>query len=58
MENNTTNESEKRITRIFHSIKDAFKFAWANSDKKPKVRSTTGTDIHTVSYLNAFNSES
>lgn len=55
MENKSNNES--RVTKIFKSIQEAFSFAWKNKDKKCKVRSQTGTDLHTVSYLSAYSSE-
>lgn len=48
-ENNNNNAQKSRITKVFKSIRDAFSFAWANKDKKPKVRSTA--DDFYVSYL-------
>ena len=43
--------NENRITKIIHGLKNAFSWCRENADKKPKMRTKTGTDDYYISYI-------
>lgn len=50
MENTENNNNESRITKIVKGFKNAFTWCKDNKDKKPKMRTVTGTDDYYISY--------
>ena len=56
MENTENNNNESRITKIIKGFKNAFTWCKENKDKKPKMRTVTGTDDYYISYILNSNS--